>query len=159
MTKGSWLGKSVTLSLLCRIFPHFHTSEKCGTKDEKESRDLVASTGHLCWIREQFISSKERLEGDFALAPEVRLAIRYPNNHPSSRNLKRALRKSTLIPKSPRLKQFTKCVPGPMCWYPGQWNSIPVFPNHFWKSKLPLGRVRLRRLVGRVQVVKVVRRF
>ena len=54
MTKGSWLGESVTLSLLCRIFPHFHTSEKCGTKDEKKRRDLVASTGHLCWIREQF---------------------------------------------------------------------------------------------------------
>ena len=25
-------GKRVTLSLLCQTFPHFHTSEKCGTK-------------------------------------------------------------------------------------------------------------------------------
>ena len=39
---------SVTLSWLCQIFPHFHTSEKCGAKDEKESRDLATSTGHLC---------------------------------------------------------------------------------------------------------------
>ena len=42
------MGESATISLLCQTFPHFHTSEKCGTKDEKESRDLVASTGHLC---------------------------------------------------------------------------------------------------------------
>ena len=28
-------GKSATISLLCQTFPHFHTSEKCGTKDEK----------------------------------------------------------------------------------------------------------------------------
>ena len=28
-------GKSATTSLLCRTFSHFHTSEKCGTKDEK----------------------------------------------------------------------------------------------------------------------------
>ena len=41
-------GESATISLLCHTIPHFHTSEKCGTKDEKESRDLVASTGHLC---------------------------------------------------------------------------------------------------------------
>ena len=25
-------GKSVTLSLLCQTFPHFHTSKKCETK-------------------------------------------------------------------------------------------------------------------------------
>ena len=25
-------GKSVTVSLLCQTFPHFHTSKKCGTK-------------------------------------------------------------------------------------------------------------------------------
>ena len=25
----------MTLSLLCQTFPHFHTSEKCGTKYEK----------------------------------------------------------------------------------------------------------------------------
>ena len=27
--------KSATISLLCQTFPHFHTFEKCGTKDEK----------------------------------------------------------------------------------------------------------------------------
>ena len=39
-----------------------------------------------------------------------------------------------LIPGSPRFKRFSNLVPGPMYWYPGQWNSIPVFPNHFWTS-------------------------
>ena len=28
----------MTLSLLCQTFPHFHTSEKCGTKDEKKKK-------------------------------------------------------------------------------------------------------------------------
>ena len=31
-----------------KVLSHFHTSEKCRTKDEKkESRDIVASAGHL----------------------------------------------------------------------------------------------------------------
>ena len=34
-----------------------------------------------------------------------------------------------------------------------------LIPNYFWKFKLPLLTVCLRRLVGRVQVVTVVRRF
>ena len=36
---------------------------------------------------------------------------------------------------------------------------VSLNTNHFWKSKLPLGTVRLRHLVGRVQVVIVERRF
>ena len=63
-------GKRVTLSWLYQTIPHFYTSEKFGTWDEKvsrvishfhtkESRDLVASAGHLwphaaqliiCWL-------------------------------------------------------------------------------------------------------------
>ena len=84
MTKGSWLGESAKISLLCQTFPHFHahlwevwnlvkndkgfmtwgkvrqypyfvrlfhTSTPLISVElrmKKESRDLVASTGHLC---------------------------------------------------------------------------------------------------------------
>ena len=45
-------GKSVTLSLLCQTFPHFHTSEKCGTKDEK--RKYGSCGQHWTFVDDSF---------------------------------------------------------------------------------------------------------
>lgn len=45
-----------------------------------------------------------------------------------------ASRSRRLTCRSPRARRFFSLVPKPMFWFSGQWNSIPVFPNHFWMS-------------------------
>ena len=42
-----------------------------------------------------------------------------------------AILSNWLIPGSPRAKRFFNLVPGPVYWYPGQWNSIPSYPTFF----------------------------
>ena len=40
-------GKSVTLSLLCQTFPHFHTSEKCRPKERMRERSWLGKKGDI----------------------------------------------------------------------------------------------------------------
>ena len=51
---SAW-GKSVTLSWLCQTFPHFTPLRSVKLRRKKESRDLMASAGHLC------VSAKKRI--------------------------------------------------------------------------------------------------
>ena len=42
------------------------------------------------------------------------------------------------IPGSPLFNLFYSFVPGPVYWYPSQWNSTPNLDIHFWMSNPPL---------------------
>ena len=55
------------------------------------------------------------------------------------------------MPGSPLANRFLSLVPGPMYWYPGQWNSIPVLDKAFCTSnRPPLCRLNESRLNLRV---------
>ena len=48
-----------------------------------------------------------------------------------------ASRSKWFIPGSPLFNLFYSFVPGPVYWYPSQWNSTPNLDIHFWMSNPP----------------------
>ena len=48
-----------------------------------------------------------------------------------------ASRSKWFIPGSPLFNLFYSFVPGPVYWYPSQWNSTPSLDIHFWMSNPP----------------------
>ena len=59
--------KRATSSWLCQIFPHFNSSEKCGTKwRSEETLDFMARAGHDSNFREQALST--HIDSDWFLS-------------------------------------------------------------------------------------------